>query len=774
MNIEEKAKEIVKRLTLAEKASLCSGADTWHTEAVERLNIPSAMVADGPHGLRKQIGRTDNMGINISAPATCFPPAATTANSFNRELLNEIGVAIGEEAAAAQVSVVLGPGVNIKRSPLCGRNFEYFSEDPYLAGELGAAIVCGIQSQGIGTSLKHFAGNNQEKFRMISNSAIDERALREIYLSAFEKVVKTAKPWTIMCSYNKVNGTFASENKQLLTDILRDEWGFDGVVVSDWSAVNDRVLGVAAGLDLEMPASGGFNDRLIARAVKRGGLSEEALDQTAERLVKLVLKSQENLKSSFTFNVESHHKLARKAQAESAVLLKNDGDILPLKSSDKVAVIGEFAKENPRYQGAGSSRINPIKIDNTYDELVKLGVDAVYCSGKDADEVNRVAANADTVLIFAGLPDEYESEGFDRTSLNLPDAHNAMIEAAIAANPNVVVVLQCGAPVAMPWNNRVRGILLAYLGGQAGGGGVADILTGTVNPSGKLAETFPLSIEDTPCFGNFSNDDLSVEYRESIYVGYRHYNTLNKPVAYPFGYGLSYTSFDYSDFSANSTSAKVTVANNGKIAGSEVVQLYVSGPKSSRVYRAVHELKGFQKVFLQPGESREVTFALEARAFEYFNRRTNAWTTEGGEYTVSFGASSRDIRGAVAVKIAGDVDYAETLNFDEIYGAKLPPKRRNLGEPFDANCTLDDIKGKRIGRLMRKIVAKKSDVMFSNPDNNNDDGFKRMAEATQMETPLRAFGMMSDGLLPPARLDGLLLIMNGKSLRGMLKMFRSI
>jgi beta-glucosidase len=773
LNFLTKAKEIVSQMTLSEKASLCSGFDTWHTEAIERLGVPPLMVADGPHGLRKQIGRTDNMGVNISAPATCFPPAATTANSFDRALLREIGVAIGEEALAAQVSVVLGPGVNIKRSPLCGRNFEYFSEDPYLSGELGAAIINGIQSQGIGTSLKHFAANNQEQYRMIGNSAIDERALREIYLSAFEKIVKTAKPWTIMCSYNKVNGTFASENKQLLTDILRGEWAFDGVVVSDWNAVNDRVAGVAAGLDLEMPASGGFNDRLIARAVKRGELDEATLNATTERLVELALKSRENLKSSFPFDAETHHKLARRAQAESAVLLKNDGDILPLKAGAKVAVIGEFAK-TPRYQGAGSSRINPLKVDNTFDELIKLGVDANYCDSESLDDVRKLAGNSDVVLVFAGLPDEYESEGFDRTSLALPEAHNAMVRAAASANPNTVVILQCGAPVTMPWSDSVRGILLAYLGGQAGGGGIADILTGAVNPCGKLAETFPLALENTPCYGNFSNGDLSVEYRESIYVGYRHYNTFDMPVAHPFGFGLSYTTFEYSGFSANAATASVTIANCGRVAGAEIVQLYVSGAKSSKIYRAAHELRGFEKVFLQPGESKTVTFTLEARAFEYYNRKAHAWTTEGGEYTISFAASSRDIRGTVAVDIAGDTSYAEQLDFDKLYGAELPPKRRAPNEPIHANCTLDDIKDKRLGRLMHKIIAKKTDEMYSNPDNNNDEGFKRMAEATQLETPLRAFGMMSEGLLPPARLEGLLLIMNGRLLKGLLKLFRAI
>lgn len=761
-------------MTLKEKASLCSGADTWHTKAVGRLNLPAIMLADGPHGLRKQVGRMDNMGVNISAPATCFPAAATTANSFDRELLREIGAAIGAEALKERVSVVLGPGVNIKRSPLCGRNFEYFSEDPYVAGELGAAITEGIQSRGVGTSLKHFAANNQEQYRMIGNSAIDERALREIYLAAFEKIVKKAKPRTVMCSYNKVNGVFASENKELLTDILRDEWGFDGVVISDWNAVNDRVEGIRAGLDLEMPASGGFNDRILARAVRRGELDGEILDRTARRLVELVLDSLDAMKTDFSIDLEAHHKLARKAQAESAVLLKNENAVLPLKKGGKIAVIGDFAKEKPRYQGAGSSRINPLKLDNTYDELIKLGFEATYCGGSDIEEIKKLAASAETVLVFAGLPDEYESEGFDRVTLDLPEAHNAMIEAAVSANPNVVVILQCGAPVLMPWSGTVKGILLAYLGGQAGGGGIADLLAGVKNPCGKLAETFPLAIEDTPCYGNFSNGDLSVEYRESIFVGYRHYNTFNKPVAFPFGFGLSYTGFEYSDFSAGAESASVTVKNTGSVAGAEIVQLYISAPETSKVYRAARELKGFEKVFLEPGESRTITFALEARSFEYYNRKKGNWDTERGEYTISVGASSADIRASASVNVAGSEDFNETLNFDGFFSVGLPPKRRVAGEAIHANCTLEDIKDKRLGRLMKKIIVGKTNAIYGDPDNNGDEGFKRMAEATQLETPLRAYGMMSEGLLPPARLEGVLRIMNGKPLRGILRLFRTI
>ncbi|MDR0813425.1 MAG: glycoside hydrolase family 3 C-terminal domain-containing protein [Oscillospiraceae bacterium] len=792
MTITEKAETIVSEMTLAEKASLCSGADTWHTQGLARLDFPSIMVADGPHGLRKQIGRTDNMGVNISAPATCFPPAATTANSFDRGLLREIGQAIGEEALAEQVSVVLGPGVNIKRSPLCGRNFEYFSEDPFLAGELAVSIIDGIQSQGIGVSLKHFAANSQERFRMIGDSVVDERALREIYLAAFEAAVRKAKPQTVMCSYNKINGVFASENRRLLTDILRGEWGFDGVVVSDWNAVNDRVAGLLAGLDLEMPASGGYNDRIVARAVRQGGLPEEVLNESARRLARLALKAQESLTPDYSFDDAAHHALARRAQSESAVLLKNDGGVLPLAAGASVAVIGEFAKR-PRYQGAGSSRINPLKLDNAYDELAALGVDVKYADGSDPAETAELAASCDAVLVFAGLPDDYESEGFDRTDLNLPDSHNAMISAAAAANPNTAVILQCGAPVLMPWREEVRGILLGGLGGQAGGGGLADILTGAQSPSGKLAESYPLALEDTPCFGNFSTGDLSVEYRESIFVGYRYYDTAKRPIAFPFGFGLSYTEFEYSAFMADENSASVTVTNAGKIAGAEIVQLYVSGPSDSRIYRAAHELKGFDKVFLTPGESRTITFELNPRSFSYYNPKTAAWAVEGGTYTVSVAASSRDIRASAEVEITGDgsesilEDLQNTIyysvpsgaftvpdaDFAAVYGQELP-QRRTSGELFHTNSTLVDVSVTRIGRTLTKIISRITNKIYSNPENNEDESFRRMAEATIMETPLRAFGMMSGGVLPPARLEGLLLIMNGKRLRGLPKLFRRI
>jgi beta-glucosidase len=792
MDHKEKAKEIVSKMTLNEKARICSGGGTWRTEAIGRVELPAILMTDGPHGIRKQIGKADNLGINISAPATCFPTAATTANSFDRSLLREIGIAIAEEALKEKISIVLGPGVNIKRSPLCGRNFEYISEDPYVSGELACEIIDGIQSLGVGVSLKHFAANNQEQLRMVGNSVVDERALREIYLSAFEIAVGRTKPWTVMCSYNQVNGVFSSENKYLLTDILRDEWGFDGVVISDWNAVNDRVAGLEAGLDLEMPASGGFNDRIIARAVRRGKLKESTLNKTAERLVELALKADTNLRE-YTFSEVAHHNLARRAQAESAVLLKNANNILPLKKGARVAIIGEFAKK-PRYQGAGSSRINPTKLDNPVDELIKLGVHIEYTDGHNPEEVKKLASDCDVALVFAGLTDKYESEGFDRSFLDLPQAHNEMIFAVAEANPNTIVVLQCGAPVGMPWKENVRGILLAYLGGQAGGGGIADLLTGTRNPSGKLAESFPLCLEDTPCFGTFSNGKLSSEYRESIFVGYRYYDTVEKPVAFPFGFGLSYTNFEYSDFSANANTASVLIKNTGKCAGAEIVQLYISGPKNTRIFRASHELKGFEKVFLQPGESRLATFQFTPRSFSYYNPDSGKWSIENGEYTISAAASSRDIRASVQVQISdGDEDDPfkslkktiyyhlppEQLNipsadFEALYGKPLPPCRRNSGVPFDANCTLEDIKGKWIGRMLTKIVGKMSDDIYDKAGQEQDDGFRRMAEAMRMETPLRAFGMMSGGLLPPARLDALLLIMNGKVLKGILKLLKQI
>ncbi len=794
-----KARELVSLMTLEEKASLCSGKDFWNLKGVERLGLKSIMVTDGPHGLRKQDGAGDHLGINKSVESTCFPTACATACSFDRSLMREIGNAIGEECLKENVSVILGPGANIKRSPLCGRNFEYFSEDPYITGEMAGAIIEGIQGKGIGVSLKHFAANNQEQYRMTSNSVIDERALREIYLSGFEAAIKNGKPWTVMCSYNLLNGTYASENKKLLTDILRTEWGFDGLVMTDWGATNDRVAGLASGLDLEMPSSNGVNDDLIVQAVKAGKLSENLLDIAATRIVDLILKAQHEQKE-YDYDKDAHHALAKKAATESAVLLKNDSSVLPASRSMNVAVIGAFAK-SPRYQGSGSSKINPYKIDSAFDAMISLGINAEYAEGynlsgnenedEKVDEACKIAWGKDRVFVFAGLPEEYESEGFDRTSLDLPHSHNKLINELAKVNENVVVILYCGSPVLMPWADKVKGILLAYLGGQAVGSACADLLFGLANPCGKLAETYPCKLEDTPCFNYFPGTPRRVEYRESIFVGYRYYDAAKKDVAFPFGYGLSYTSFAYSDLSMNGDDfksgdqikVKLKVRNTGSIAGAEIVQIYVSMPESV-VFSAPKELKGFCKVFLNPGEIKEVEFALNNRSFSFYNP-SSGWTIEGGIYEIQAASSSRHMHLSCKVRISGEGQkaYSDNLKnsaptyysfpsktflvsdteYAALYGKPLPSETKP-GAPYTINSTLFDIKDTFIGRQMLKSITKQMDAMFG-----SSKDMKRMMDAMIMEMPLRGFAMMSQGQLSSKRISGIVDILNKKMLRGILR-----
>lgn len=587
--MERDLKKIVSEMTLEEKAGMCSGLDFWHLKEVEHLGIPKVMVSDGPHGLRKQDEKGDHLGINDSIKAVCFPPAVLSACSFDRGLMEEMGKAIGREAQANDVSVVLGPAVNIKRSPLCGRNFEYYSEDPYLAGEIAAAFVKGVQSQHVGTSIKHFAANNQEYRRMSSSSEVDERTLREIYFPAFETAVKKAQPYTFMCSYNQINGTFASENKWLLTDVLRGEWGFKGYVMSDWGAVNDRVKGLEAGLELEMPASGGDNDAMIVKAVKDGALEEKILDQAVERILRIIFEYADHRKPQ-EFTMEKDHEEAQHIAEESMVLLKNENHILPLKTSEKAAFIGGFAR-NPRFQGGGSSHINCFKTTNVLDS-VPCDAQVVYAEGfpadRDfydkalADEAVKAAAEADKAVIFAGLPESFESEGYDRSHMRLPECQNRLITEILKVQPNTVIVLHNGSPVEMPWLGEIKGLLETYLGGQAGGAAAANILYGKINPSGKLAETMPLKLSDNPSYLNFGGGE-KVEYREGIFVGYRYYDTKEMDVAFPFGYGLSYTTFAYSNLklSMENPTEKDTVmvsadvTNTGKSAGKEVVQLYI-------------------------------------------------------------------------------------------------------------------------------------------------------------------------------------------------------
>ncbi|QQM54414.1 glycoside hydrolase family 3 C-terminal domain-containing protein [Rhodococcus pyridinivorans] len=658
--------EIVARLTVEERASLTSGLDFWHTEPVARENIPSIMLTDGPHGVRKQTAEGDHLGLHSSVPATCFPPAVALGCSFDPELLERVGAALGAEARALQVGVLLGPGINIKRSPLCGRNFEYLSEDPLLSGVLGAALVHGMQSQGVGASLKHFAANNQETDRMRVSADIDPRPLREIYLRAFERVVRDAQPWTVMCSYNRINGVYSSRNPWLLTDVLRGEWGFEGLVVSDWGAVDDRVASLAAGLDLEMPSTGGRTDAEIVAAVRAGTVDESVLDTAAARVIELVQKAVAASDPGATFDADAHHALAREVAVQSIVLLRNENDLLPLATDANIAVIGELAR-TPRYQGAGSSRIEPTRLDNALDEIRSLsGRDVPFAAGyaldgsdsaELVDEAVKRAADADIAVVFLGVPAELESEGFDRDDLELPQRQTALLDAVLTANPNVVVVLSNGGVVRLSgFADRVPAIVEGWLLGQAGGGAVADVLYGHANPSGRLAETVPIRLEDTPAHTNFPGEHGHVRYGEGLFVGYRSYDARRLDVSFPFGHGLSYTTFEYSDAAVESDgdlTVHVTVTNTGGRAGAEVVQVYAGAPGSS-VARAPRELKGFTKVRLDSGESQRVAVSIRRDDLAYWDTRVDSWVVEGGTYSIGIGASSRDIRQTLTVDVTGD------------------------------------------------------------------------------------------------------------------------
>lgn len=651
-------KKIISQMTLEEKVGLCSGFDFWRLKSIERLGIPTVMLSDGPHGLRKQSDDAEYTDINKSIEAICFPSGVTTACSFDRDLLYRLGDILGEECQSENVAVVLGPAINIKRSPLGGRNFEYFSEDPYLTGELALMYIKGVQSHQVGTSLKHFACNNQESRRMTASSEVDERTLREIYLAGFEKAVKEAKPWTVMAAYNRVNGVFASESPYLLTDILRKEWGFTGYVVSDWGAVNDRIAGLKAGLDLEMPGSRGTNDKKIKRAIENHTLDEEILDQSVERILTKIFEYVDN-KKEVVFNKESHHQVARQLANESAVLLKNDG-ALPLSSTDcKIAFIGDFAK-HPRIQGGGSSHIKAFKVSSALD-AVSVVCPVQFAQGfvthideTEPDLLNEaieLAKSSDVAVIFAGLPDAFESEAYDRQHMKLPNCQNELIEKVCAVQPNTIVVLHNGSPVEMPWVNKVNAILEMYLGGEAVGEATIDLLFGNVNPSGKLAETFPIRLEDNPSYLSYQVVDDKIYYDEKLFVGYRYYDTKEIPVLFPFGHGCSYTTFEYSHLVVNETSIRddesltlsFEVTNTGDVFGKEVVQLYVQDLTHS-VIRPIKELKNFEKISLEPNETKIVTFTLSKRDFAYYETRISDWYVSTGNYRLLVGASSRDIR----------------------------------------------------------------------------------------------------------------------------------
>lgn len=789
-------KKILDSLTLEEKASLCSGMTNWLTQEIKSAGIPSVWVSDGPSGLRKE--KVKENGTNVmgeSEPATCFPGAATLACSWDTELTEEVGKAIAEEAKALKVSTVLGPGVNIKRSPLCGRNFEYYSEDPYLAGHMGAGWVRGVQKENVGTSLKHFLANNEEHIRMTVSSVVDERALREIYMPAFEHIVKEEQPTTVMCSYNRLNGTYLSENKRMLTDVLRDEWGFKGIVVSDWGAVNKRVDGVKAGLDLEMPGNKGINDKHLVEAVQNGELSEEDLDKIALRMIKFAFENSEKIVDNYPVDLEKNHLIARKAAANSAVLLKNTDKALPLNKSQNIAVIGQLAKK-PRFQGGGSSHINATKITSFTDALDKAGLKYDYADGytmKGEGESNRllkkaleVAKDKDAVVVFIGLTDAFESEGYDRSRLSMPRSHDILVDELTKVNKNVIVVLSCGAPVLIKkWEKNVKAILNLYIGGQATGEAAYDVLFGDVNPSGKLAETFPMRNKDNIVSKYFPMGPRTCEYRESIYVGYRYFDKANKAVRYPFGYGLSYTQFEYSDLKLSKKSIKegeelkvtFTVKNIGDVAGAEVAELYVSDLEST-IFRPVKELKGFKKVFLEPNEEKEITLTLDSRSFAYYNVLIKDWHIESGDFEILVGASSRDIKLRETVKVtsanpdAPIPDYRETapyyynLNgnekeipqaqFEVLYGDKMPDNSEFKKGELTACNSVGQCAVSPCGKFLYRVAmigAKLISLSAENPE---------MITESVKDMPLRAATAMTGGLLPEMSLMGLVDMVNGK------------
>ena len=730
-------KELLSKLTLEEKAGLCSGKDFWRTKPVERLGIPSVMVSDGPSGLRTQV--ENGFNENDSRTAVSFPSGCATASSFDRDLLRQLGEILGEEANNFNVSTVLGPAINIKRSPLCGRNFEYLSEDPYVAGELGAAYINGVQSKNAGTSLKHFAANNQETNRFSVSEEVDERTLREIYLSGFETCVKKAAPTTIMCSYNAINGELSSQNKWLLKDVLRDEWGYKGMVVSDWGAVYDRVKGIKADLSLEMPYSGGHTDNDIVEAVKAGTLSMEELDEAVSHVLEMVFNYVEH-KQSGVFDMDKDHAASAKIAEESCVLLKNDKAALPIKAaSEKVLFVGYFA-ENPRYGGGGSSKIKCYKMTSAVDAVREAGLNVKYVKGYNedfvtttsalSDEALTAALEADTVVVFAGLPESFETEGADRTSLDMPAVQNELIEKLAAVNKKVVVVLHNGAPVAMPWVDKVAAILECYLGGENIGTAQINLLFGKANPCGKLAETFPLRLEDTPCYLTYPGNGRTCVYSEGIFVGYRWYDSRNMPVLFPFGHGLSYTSFEYSDLKVSKNAFKdneglevsITIKNTGSVEGKEIAQLYVSD-KTGVEIRPEKELKGFEKVSLKPGESKTVTFKLDQRSFAYWNTDINNWYAPSGKYIISIGASSRDIRAQVEVDLTSSIKKAFTITPQTTMGDML--RNREMAElikpEFEQACkfVIGDMSDEEFEKKFPFTKAAMIEMIKSNPFRSN-------------------------------------------------------
>lgn len=778
---------LLKELTLEEKCALLSGAETFKTRGMPEHGIPQIWLSDGPHGLRKQAGESDHLGLNPSVPATCFPTASAIANSWDAALGEEIGAALGEEAAAQEVSVVLGPGLNMKRNPLCGRSFEYFSEDPYLAGKLAAGYIRGIQSKGVAACPKHFAVNSQETRRMASDSIVDERTLREIYLTGFEIAVKEGHPRSIMSSYNLVNGTYANENKHLLMEILRGEWGFDGAVITDWGGSNDHALGVKNGSTLEMPAPGGDSVRELLAAVESGKISESDIDARLSELLPLVFDTKAALDAApREFDAAAHHALARRAAEESLVLLKNEGALLPLAAGTKVAVIGDFAK-NPRYQGAGSSMVNSTQVDVLLDKLIDSELNVIgYQQGFDRHgkpdaalqkSACELATQADTVILCMGLDEIAESEGLDRSNLRLAQNQVDLLQAVAAVNPKIVVVLYSGSVVQTPWLDNCQALLYAALGGQAGAGAVADALTGKVNPCGKMAETWPLAYADIPSAADFATRRKTVEYREGLYIGYRYFTTAEKAVRFPFGYGMSYTTFAYSDMAADKQGVSLTVTNTGSVAGTEIVQLYVA-KKNSELFRPVRELKGFARVTLAPGEKQRITIMLDDKAFRFWNVKANRWEIEGGEYELLVGASVEDIRLCEKISVhgtatvhpyedvdldcyyKGDVLSVSDADFEKLLGHPIPNGKTKI----DRNLTLGELNHARspLGWLVWLVLTILLDVSYKRgkPDLNI---------LFQYNMPLRALAKMTNGAISMGMVDGIVMELQGFWILGLVR-----
>ena len=754
------AKELVAQMTLEEKASLLSGADFWHTRSVERLGVKGVMVSDGPHGLRKQDEQADHLGVNDSIKAVCMPAACASTASFDRNIVRKMGETIGNQCQHEQVAVNLGPAINIKRSPLCGRNFEYMSEDPYLAGEMAVSLIQGTQSKNIGVSVKHFAANDQEHRRMSSDSVVDERALREIYLPAFEAAAKRGKAWTFMCSYNKVNGEYASQNKWLLTDLLRGEWGYDGYVMSDWGAVSDRVKGVEAGLDLEMPGSNGVNDAEVVKAVREGRLDEKYVDICVERILRIHQRYLDNAKPETPWDMEADHALAGEMAADCMVLLKNEGGILPLKKGEKVAVIGEFAVK-PRFQGGGSSHINSFKVTSLMEAIGK-DPSVKYAQGyrilsdetdeRLLEEALEVAETADKVVIVAGLPDSYESEGYDRKHMRIPPNQNALISRIAAVNPNTVVLLYNGSPVEMPWIGEVKGLIEGYLGGQNVGTANKAVLWGEVNPSARLPETMPVKLEDTPCYLSYGGEGNTAIYQEGIFVGYRYYTKKRMPVLFPFGYGLSYTTFEYSNLKLSAEKIAdtdtlqvcVDVTNTGKVAGKEVVQLYVSD-RESEVFRPVRELKGFDKVELQPGETKTVCFTLDKRSFAYWNTQIHDWHVESGIFDIQIAKNAEEVVLCAPVTVESTVELP--MHFDE------NSIMMDIWKKPKAAAIVEQMTKAAMGELTGQAEEQQSEAA-------SEAIGDEMGEAMMKYMPLRSLISFSGGKVTHELLAGLLQQMN--------------